>query len=102
MLYVPSLFIFEFQSFMRGFGVTKGHSISVIAALSVRHGLLLTHIFKGSNNAETFQKFIHNLREKCRGTTTYVVMDYLSVHHSYLIVRHFTFQFVAKFLPTYS
>ena len=23
MLYVPSLFIFKFQSFMRGFGVTK-------------------------------------------------------------------------------
>ena len=29
-------------------------------------------------------------------------MDNLSVHHSNLIAKEFTFQFVAKFLPTYS
>ena len=44
---------------------TRGHSICVIGALSVRHGLLLTHVFQGSNNAETFLKFIQDLKAKC-------------------------------------
>ena len=81
---------------------TKGHSISVKVALSVRHGLLLTHVFQGSNNSYSFLKFIKDLKEKCKDNLTYVVMDNLSVHHSNLIAKEFNLRFIAKFLPTYS
>jgi hypothetical protein len=81
---------------------TRGHSISVIGALSVRHGLLLTHVFQGSNNSYSFLKFILDLKEKCKGNLTYVVMDNLSVHHSNLIAKEFNLRFVSKFLSTYS
>jgi transposase len=82
---------------------TRGHSICVIGALSIKHGLLLTHVFQGSNNADTFLRFIIDLKEKCRDSKTYVVMDNLSVHHAGIIAKQFVpFQFMAKFLPTYS
>ena len=80
---------------------TRGHSISVIGALSVRHGLLLTHVFQGSNTSYSFLKFIQDLKEKCKENLTYVVMDNLSVHHSNLISKEFNMRFIAKFLPTY-
>ena len=81
---------------------TRGHSISVIGALSVRHGLLLTHVFQGSNNSYSFLKFIQDLKAKCEDNLTYVVMDNLSMHHSNLISKEFNMRFIAKFLPTYS
>ena len=81
---------------------TRGHSISVIGALSVRHGLLLTHVFQGSNNSYSFLKFIQDLKAKCKDNLTYLVMDNLSVHHSNLIAKEFNLRFIAKFLPTYS
>ena len=80
---------------------TRGHSISVIGALSVRHGLLLTHVFQGSNNSYSFLKFIQDLKDKCKDNLTYVVMDNLSVNHSNLITKEFNLKFIPKFLPTY-
>ncbi len=81
---------------------TRGHSISVIGALSVRHGLLLTHVFQGSNNSYSFLKFIQDLKAKFEDNLTYEVMDNLSVHHSNLISKEFNLRFIVKFLPTYS
>ena len=81
---------------------TRGHSISVIGALSVRHCLLLSHVFQGSNNSYSFLKFIQDLKDRCRNNLTYLVMDNLSVHHSNFIAKEFNLRFIAKFLPTYS
>jgi len=82
---------------------TRGHSICVIGALSIKHGLLLTHVFQGSNTSETFLKFILDLKERCRESKSIIVMDNLSVHHSKLVTAHFDNDtFIAQYLPTYS
>ena len=82
---------------------SRGHSITVIGALSIQRGHILTNVFTGSNNTGTFSQFILQLKEICAGTKTVVVMDNLSVHHANDVVKLFDENhFVAKFLPTYS
>ena len=67
----------------------RGQSISVIRALSIQHGLILTHVFAGSNTVESFIPFIRELKWKCAKSKTIVVMDNLRVHHSKLLDQFF-------------
>ena len=40
----------------------RGQSISMIGALSVKHGLVLTQVFLGSNTVDSFLPFIQKLK----------------------------------------
>jgi hypothetical protein len=72
----------------------------MIGALSLHRGLLHTEVFAGSNTIDTFLPFIVHLKEKCQGTSTIVVMDNLTVHHSKHLKAQFDdHQFISKYLP---
>lgn len=60
---------------------SRGHSISVIAAISERQGLVHYKIINGSNDTETFADFVQGLVKKVRGEAV-VYMDNFSVHYS--------------------
>ncbi len=40
----------------------RGQSISMIGALSIQHGLVLTQVFPGSNTVDSFLPFIQKLK----------------------------------------
>jgi transposase len=81
----------------------RGQSISVIGALSLKHGLNLLHVFAGSNNVDTVAPFISELKGRCADSKTIVVMDNLPVHHSKRLHEYFDDErFSAQFLPPQS
>ena len=60
----------------------RGPSITMIGAISEDRGLVHYDCFQGTNNAQTFQKFLVDLKNKCAGRRTLVVLDNLKVHKS--------------------
>ena len=80
---------------------SRGVSISMIGGLSFKRGIVHATTFAGSNNSETFLRFILGLKEKCPGPTV-VVMDNLSVHKSKLVKGVFDRRFQQVFLPPQS
>lgn len=82
---------------------SRGQSISMIGALSVHRGLLHTTTFAGTNNTESFHRFVTGLLAKCLDNQCVVVMDNLSVHKTKLIKEFFNeVNFQQKFLPPQS
>ncbi len=55
----------------------------------------------GSNNSETFLKFIKNLKERAMKMTV-VVMDNLSVHKTRAVMAEFDDDFRPQFMPPHS
>ena len=74
----------------------------MIGALSLKQGLILLHVFAGSNNVDTFAPFIGELRGRCADSKTIVVMDNLPVHHSKRLHEYFDERFTAQFLAPQS
>ena len=64
--------------------------MTLISSISERRGIVHTSIFNGSNNQETFKKFICDLKAKCLGRRCLVVMDNLSVHKSRIVLEVFS------------
>ena len=54
----------------------------MIGTLSVKHGLLLTQVFVGTNTVDSFLPFVKALKKINPLHKRIVVMDNLSVHHS--------------------
>ena len=61
----------------------------MIGALSIHHGLVLTQVFLGSNNVDSFLPFIKQLKTINPLQKRIVVMDNLSVHHSKIVKEEF-------------
>ena len=61
----------------------------MIGALSVKHGLLLTQVFVGSNTVDSFLPFIKALKRINPLHKRIVVMDNLSVHQSKIVKDEF-------------
>ena len=81
----------------------RGQSISMIGALSIKHGLVLTQVFLGSNTVDSFLPFIQQLKQIHPFEKRIVVMDNLSVHHSLIVKREFDNPwFHYQFLPPQS
>lgn len=80
---------------------SRGSSISVIAAISERQGLIHYKIINGSNDSATFSDFVYELVRKIRGDAC-VYMDNYSVHRSKSVTGHFNDRIVQFFLPPYS
>ena len=75
----------------------------MIGALSVKHGLLLTQVFVGSNTVDSFLPFIKALKRIKPLHKRIVVMDNLSVHHSKIVKEEFDDKwFMHQFLPPQS
>ena len=67
---------------------SRGHSISVIAAISSRKGLVHYKIVNGSNHKDTFAEFVYGLVKAVRGEAV-VYMDNFSVHYSKKVKEFF-------------
>ena len=61
----------------------------MIGALSVKHGLVLTQVFVGTNTVDSFLPFIKALKRINPLHKRIVVMDNLSVHHSKIVKEEF-------------
>jgi len=72
----------------------------MIGALSVKHGLVLTQVFVGTNTVDSFLPFIKQLKRINPLHKRIVVMDNLSVHHSKIVKEEFDDKwFMHQFLP---
>ena len=80
---------------------TRGHSITLIGALSEERGLFHYELISATNTGTTFAMFIAKLKQKCKGPTK-LVMDNLSVHKSRSVMQYYDDKFQVMFLPTYS
>jgi transposase len=80
----------------------RGHSISMIGAISTQRGLFHTHTFASTNTSETFIDFVVGLKAKCQDRACIVVMDNLSVHKTKTVKGLFDGQFQQMFLPPQS
>ena len=75
----------------------------MIGALSITHGLVLTQVFLGSNNVDSFLPFIKQLKTINPLQKRIVMMDNLSVHHSNSVKQEFDNRFFHyQFLPPQS
>ena len=75
----------------------------MIGALSIKHGLLLTQVFLGSNTVDSFLPFIQQLKRIHQFEKQIVVMDNHSVHHSRIVKEEFNNPwFHCQFLPPQS
>ena len=81
---------------------TRGHSITMIGAISTMRGLFHTHTFAATNNQDTFHHFIVELKKKCQENPCLVVMDNLSVHKTEKVRNVFDVNFQQMFLPPQS
>ncbi len=61
----------------------------MIGALSIKHGLVLTKVFLGTNTVDSFLPFIKQLKRINPLQKRVVVMDNLSVHHSKIVNEEF-------------
>ena len=80
----------------------RGHSITMIGAISTQRGLFHTHTFASTNTSETFIDFVVGLKAKCQDRACIVVMDNLSVHKTKTVKGLFDGQFQQMFLPPQS
>ena len=64
---------------------TRGHSITVIGAISAERGLVHVEVMAESNNAEKFRNFMLALKAKCEGRKVLIVQDNLRIHHAKLL-----------------
>ena len=81
---------------------TRGHSITIIGAISAERGLVHAEVFPESNDGEKFRNYMLALRSKCEGRRVLVVLDNLRIHHAKILSDVFTSNFQSKFLPPYS
>ena len=80
----------------------RGKSMTVIGAISKDRGLVHYEIVVGSNNADTFSKFLTDLRWKCRARKSVVVLDNLTVHKASKVIEVYNAWFKEMFVPPYS
>ena len=89
----------------KGMGITlaetRGKSITIIGAISEDRGLVHYDLIVGSNNAETFSKFLLALKSKCPAPAV-VVLDNLAVHKAKDVVAIYDRRFKELLLPPYS
>ena len=57
----------------------------MIGALSLKHGLVFTQVFLGTNTVDSFLPIIQQLKRINPMEKRIVVMDNLSVHHSKIV-----------------
>ena len=79
----------------------RGKSLTLIAGISEKRGLIHYEVFAGSNTADTFITFLVNLKLRCRQPAV-VVQDNLSVHKASKVMQLYGQGFRHMFLPTYS
>jgi len=81
----------------------RGHSITLIGAISEKRGLIHYEIFDDSNNADRYGHFLINLKLKCKWSGRVAVMqDNLRIHYAKKN-EHIYDEFFHKYmLPTYS
>ena len=80
----------------------RGHSITIIGAISQERGLVYYEIFPESNNSERFGNFLLALKEKCRGRKAAIVQDNLRIHHARALSETYDENFRRIMLPIYS
>lgn len=80
----------------------RGHSITIIGAISQERGLVHYEVFPDSNNSERFGNFLRALKMKCEGKKVVVVQDNLRIHHARVLHEIYNENFHRIMLPTYS
>jgi transposase len=80
---------------------SRGHSITVIGAISEKQGLVHYSIINGSNDGTHFANFVSGLVKKVKGEAV-VYMDNLSVHYTKRVRDFFNARVSQRFLPAYS
>jgi transposase len=80
----------------------RGHSITIIGAISMERGLIHFEIFDESNNSDHFGHFLIALKEKCQGRKVTIVQDNLRIHHSHAVQHIYNKVFTRTMLPTFS
>ena len=80
----------------------RGHSITVIGAISEKRGLVHYHVINESNNANHFEDFLIGLNQKCQGRRVLIVLDNLRIHYAKKIQYIYDKGFKVMYLPTYS
>ena len=80
---------------------SRGTSISVIAAISEKQGLVHYKLISGSNNKSTFKDFVIEMVRKVKGEAV-VYMDNLTVHHATAVKDAFNDRVRPRYLPKYS
>ena len=60
----------------------RGHSITIIGAISQERGLVHYEIFDDHNNAERFGLFLNGLKNKCQDRKVAIVQDNLRIHQA--------------------
>jgi len=80
----------------------RGHSITLIGAISLERGLIHYEIFDESNNADRFGHFLTGLKNKCQNRLVAVVQDNLRIHYSKALQGTYGVGFVRHMLPTYT
>jgi transposase len=80
----------------------RGHSITIIGAISQERGLVHYEIFDDHNNAERFGLFLNGLKNKCLDRKVAIVQDNLRIHHAESVKFIYNSKFVKMMLPTYS
>jgi len=63
----------------------RSKSLTLVAGISEKRGLIHYEIFAGSNTADTFITFLVNLKLRCRQPAV-VVQDNLSVHKASKVI----------------
>jgi hypothetical protein len=79
----------------------RGHSITLIGAISLERGLIHYEIFDDSNNADRFDHFLIGLKNKCQFKHVAVVQDNLRIHYANAVQGIYHMNFVRHMLPTY-
>jgi transposase len=80
----------------------RGHSITIICAISQERGLIHFEVFEVSNNADQFSHFLVNLKQKCEGKKVAIVQDNLKIHHANEVKKLYNQNFIRIMLPPYS
>ena len=80
----------------------RGHSITLIGAISLERGLIHYEIFDDTNNADRFSHFLIGLKNKCQFKHVAVVQDNLRIHYANAVQGIYHMNFVRHMLPTYS
>ena len=81
---------------------SRGHSITVIGAISQERGLVHFKVFDASNNAQHFSHFITGLKLKCKVMKVAVVQDNLRIHQAKIMNELYDRDFQRMLLPPYS
>ena len=80
----------------------RGHSITVIGAISEKQGLVHYHVINENNNANHFETFLIGLKQKCQGKKVIIVLDNLRIHNAKKLLYICDQRFKVMYLPTYS